>query len=210
MLTQDKIPIFITHHKPNVERKEFILEQFNKQGLYYEFIDGFHPDEIQTPVCDTTTPSLHSLCLKHEAALKETIKRNCEYCIVFEDDIILNDNFKEYFNKFFPEFQKLNGDLLMIGTAFNISPSHIETNTHVYWEPHFNTRCTHAMLFTAKCAQIILDEYHVGPYRGPDHKLNDIIKKRNLKSCYLEPGLYQSSIGDTPYFKFSTSIKHNS
>lgn len=162
MLTQDKIPIFITHHAPCTERKMFIEQQFDEQGLYREYITEFHPDEIIVPQCVTTTPSLHSLCLKHELALKKMLERNCEYCIVFEDDVILNDNFKEYFNAFFPQFLDLKGDLLMIGTAFNIRPSRIEQGQFVYWEPHFRTRCTHAMLFTSNCAKIILEEYHVG------------------------------------------------
>ena len=208
MLEQTKIPIFITHHLPCVDRKKFVEEQFESQGLYREYITDFLPDEIDTPVCDTTTPTLHSLCLKHELALKKMLERNCEHCIVFEDDIILNRDFKGYFNIFFPQFLDIKGDLLMIGTAFNIRPISLIPGQYVYWEPHFRTRCTHAMLFTANCAKIILEEYHVGTYRGPDHKLNDIIEKRNLKSCYLEPGLHQSSIGDTPHFMFSTSIKH--
>lgn len=206
MLQQDKIPLFIVHHKPNTDRRAYFEIEFAKQNLYYEVIDGYHPDDITKPDSDTITVQEYSLCLKHEQALKTALERNCEYCIVFEDDVVLNDSFKDYFNLFFPEFVSLNGDLLMIGTAFEDFPC-ILTDAHVYHEPRFKTRCTHAILYTAKCAQIILSELHNGIYKGYDHKLNNIIEDKNLKSCWLEPGLHQSSIGNTPYFKFPTSIR---
>jgi hypothetical protein len=210
MLTQDKIPIFIIHHAPCVERKLFVEEQFNKQGLYREYIEGFLLEEIDTPKCNSITPSLYSNCLKIEAALKEAVKRDVDYIIVFEDDILLCDNFAGYFDQFFPQFQQLKGDCLMLGTAFNISPSYHVPGQYVYWEPHFRTRCTHGILYTKECAKIVLEEYHIGTYRGPDHKMNDIIQKRNLKSCYLEPGLEQLSHAGGKHFKFSTLITHNS
>ena len=210
MLQQDKIPIFIIHHKPCIERKESVEEQFNRQNLYREYIDGFLPEEINTPVCNTITPTLYSNCLKIEAALKEAVNRNAEHVIVFEDDIMLCNDFKNYFNSFFPQFKEIKGDCLMIGTAFNIAPSRLIEGQNVYWEPCFRTRCTHGILYTIECAKIVTEEYHVGTYKGPDHKMNDIIEKRNLKSCYLEPGLEQLSHGDGKYFKFPTLITHNS
>lgn len=206
MLQQDKIPIFIVHHKPNVNRKDYVEEQFNKQNLYYEFVEDFHPDEIQKPICDTITIREYSLYLKFEQALKIAQSRNSDYCIIFEDDIILCDNFKEYFDIFFPQFKKIDGDLLMIGTAFNEHPNTLN-GSNVYYEPHFRTRCAHAVLYTTKSIKIVLDNLHKGTYRGYDHKLNDIISSCLLKTCWLEPGLYQGSIGETPYYKFPTSIR---
>jgi len=206
MLIQNKIPIYIVHHKPNVDRKIFLEEQFKKQDLYYEFVEDFPPEEIQKPDSDTITVREYSLCLKFEQALKRAQSTNSEYCIIFEDDIILCNSFKEYFNTFFSQFKNLNGDLLMIGTAFNERPT-VLNGSNVYYEPRFRTRCAHAIMYTAKSINIVLDSLHKGPYRGYDHKLNDIITEHNLKTCWLEPGLHQGSIGETPYFKFPTSIR---
>jgi len=207
MLTQDKIPIYIVHHKPNMNRLEFIEEQFSKQNLYYELIEEFSPETILKPECDTITIREYSLYLKFEKALKKFVSTGNEYCIIFEDDILLCDNFSQYFNMFFQEFLKIDGDLLVIGTAFNEQPSQIFENTHVYYEPRFRTRCAHAILYSKRAAKTVLEELHIDTYRGYDHKLNDIIDKRKLKTCWLEPGLNQTSIGGVPHFKFPTSIR---
>ena len=207
MLMQNNISVFVTHHKPNVDRKAFIEDQFNKQNIKFEFVDGFHPDEITKPNSDTISSKEYSLCLKHEHSLKLSIERKNDFCLIFEDDILLCENFNEYFDRFLTEFKTINGDLLMIGTAFNEAPSYIDSNVHVYHEPRFLTRCTHAILYTYNCARIVLNDLHNGYYCGYDHKLNNIISTNNLKSCWLEPGLQQCSMGDTPYFKFSTTIR---
>lgn len=207
MLQQDKIPIYIVHHRPNADRLKFIEEQFNQQNLYYEIVDWFHPDTITKPECETITAQEYSLYLKFEEALKRFIKANNDYCIIFEDDIVLCENFSNYFNTFFQEFINLDGDLLIIGTAFNEQPTNITDNIHVYYEPRFRTRCAHAILYSKKAAEYVLEELHLDTYRGYDHKLNDIISKKQLKTCWLEPGLHQSSLGGTDYFKFPTSIR---
>lgn len=207
MLEQTKIPIFITHHTPCVDRRKFFEEEFAKQNLYYEVIDDYHPDSITKPNSDTITVQEYSLCLKHEKALKITLERNNDYCIVFEDDVILCENFREYFNIFFPEFVNSDCDLLMIGTALSLTPPNVVPHQHVYYHPQFLTRCTHAILYTKKGAQIVYDNLHKGMYRGYDHKLNDIIVTQNLKTCWLEPGLHPGSAGGTPHFKFPTSIR---
>lgn len=207
MLQQSNIPIFITHHKPNIDRKVFFEEEFNKQQLYYEVIEDYHPNDITKPNSDTITVQEYSLCLKHEKALKITLERKNNFCIVFEDDIILCNSFKEYFNIFFPEFISSGCDLLMIGTALNLAPPDIVQNKHIYYHPAFRTRCTHGILYTNKAAQIVFDNMHKGIYRGYDHKLNDIISEQRLKTAWLEPGLHPGSAGGTPYFRFPTSIR---
>jgi GR25 family glycosyltransferase involved in LPS biosynthesis len=207
MLEQTKIPIYIVHHLPNVERRTYVKDQFNKQDLYFELVTGFDPNEISKPNSKTITIKEYSLYLKFEQALKNFLNTQADYCIIFEDDILLCDNFKDYFNTFFLQFQSLNGDMLIIGTAFNEKPLHIQSNVNVYWEERFKTRCAHAILYTKKAARTVVNELHNGIYRGYDHKLNDIIRDKKLKVCWLEPGLHQGSIGETPYFKFPTSIR---
>jgi GR25 family glycosyltransferase involved in LPS biosynthesis len=207
MLEKTKIPIYIVHHLPNTERRAYVEEQFNKQNLYFEFVTGFDPSEISKPNSDTITVREYSLYLKFNQALKNLLDTQADYCIIFEDDILLCNNFKEYFDIFFPQFQGLNGDMLIIGTAFNEAPTSIQPNINVYWEERYKTRCAHAILYTKKTAEIVINELHNGSYRGFDHKLNDIITEKKLKVCWLEPGLHQGSIGETPHFKFPTSIR---
>ena len=144
--------------------------------------------------------------LKFELALKKFLSRDVKHCIVFEDDVLLCNDFKEYFKNFFPQFLDLNGDILMIGTAFNLKPVNTVSSINVYYESHFNTRCAHAVLYTRQGAQTVVDNLHKGIYRGYDHKLNDIISENKLKVCWLEPGLLQGSHRTEPGYKFKSIL----
>lgn len=202
-----KVPTYVLNHLPNQDRKLFCEKQFGEQNFDYEFIHGFTPEEVNTPEDDTITDKEYSLYCKHEEALKRGLKTDSEFILIFEDDILLCPNFMGYYDMFIDQFRELEGDLLMIGTAFNEAPTKLEEGKYVYHEPHFRTRCTHAILYSRKGAQIVLDNLNVGVYRGYDHKLNNVINDLNLKTCWLEPGLHQGSIGGTQFHRFPTTIR---
>ena len=112
-----------------------------------------------------------------------------------EDDVILpyDWNIKEYFAKCLVEFDELEGDILNIGGQLNTHPTDIHDNTLVYYEPHFLTRCAHCYSISNRCVDKILNEVKVIDTAW-DHKLNHIIEKYKLKSCYVEPSIEQWSL----------------
>jgi GR25 family glycosyltransferase involved in LPS biosynthesis len=203
----NNIPTYVLNHLPNQDRKIFCEEQFGKQKIEFQFINGFTPEEVKTPEDDTITDKEYSLYCKHEEALKKGLETESEFILIFEDDILICPDFMTYYNMFINQFRELEGDLLMIGTAFNEIPTKLEKGKYVYYEPHFRTRCTHAILYSRKGAQTVLDNLNIGVYRGYDHKLNNIINDLNLKTCWLEPGLHQGSIGGTQFHRFPTTIR---
>ena len=189
----DHIPVFVLHHNKLTDRKRLLARQIEAQQIQTIWIENFLPEEIQIPEGETNIRlSEYSLYLKHLLALKEQERMGFNYTLILEDDILIPDNFKNYFEVIFDQFVEQKGDLMMVGKCCNLGPAETKPGQFVYWEPHFRTRCTHAILYTLDATRKIvkhLDKELI----AFDHKLNDIIHKENLKSCYAEPGLLQSS-----------------
>jgi GR25 family glycosyltransferase involved in LPS biosynthesis len=189
----DHIPVFVLHHNKLVDRKQLLARQIEAQQIKTIWIENFLPEEIQIPAGENNIRiSEYSLYLKHLLALKEQDRMGFSYTLILEDDILIPNNFKEYFELIFDQFVEQQGDLMMVGKCCNLGPKEIINGQCVYWEPHFRTRCTHAILYTLSAARKIIP-YLEKELIAFDHKLNDIIHKENLKSYYAEPGLLQSS-----------------
>lgn len=189
--------IFCTHHKDAIERKAKLIDDFVFHGLNVEWIETFHPNDFRVEDLDIRhklNKAAISLYLKHRQCFELQKENQYDYMLIFEDDILIprDLDIKRYIERAVTEFNSINGDILNIGTAFNLRPSIITKNKMVYWEPHFNTRCTHAILYPLKTVERILHHLYIID-DAIDWKLNHIIKKENLKSCYVEPGLFQSS-----------------
>jgi len=195
------VQIYILHHAPLVERKKFFEEQLLLNNLTGIWIEDYTPETISPPTNSKITKTEYSLYLKHKHALNHQITNNLKYGLIFEDDALLGDNFQAYFDTLFTEFLQLDCDILMIGTAvfptLSLEPQNIIPGKHVYYDPSYTTRCTHAILYNINAAQHVVNnlEANLNPY---DHKLNQIILDKNLKTCWAYPGLLQGSRPDSP------------
>lgn len=192
--------IYCLHHKPAIERKEKLLKDFEHHGLEVEWIESFPPEEIdrsQLDIRHKLNDAQLSLYLKHRTALYyQLVRSDASPTIVMEDDIILpyNWDMKGYFKRILQDFEEMDGDILNIGTAFNMHPTVIIGGKYVYHEPHFTTRCAHCYCIAQKALSKVEETINIIDDAW-DWKLNHIIKNYNLKSCYVEPGLEQWSLG---------------
>jgi hypothetical protein len=200
--------IYCLHHSPAKERKEKLLKDFDHHNLEVKWIESYEPTtelKNQFPCRKTKMLTIYgvtndvreienrelSLFLKHREAINSA---NGPF-IVLEDDIVLPKEWDmgSYFLKCLDEFNTLQGDILNIGTAFNFRPSKIVDDKLVYYEPYFRTRCAHAYSISEKSLSVIREELKIID-NAFDWKLNDIIEKHQLRSCYVEPGLHQQSL----------------
>ena len=160
--------IFVLHYSKLVDRKKYILEQFEKQNIRdYEFIEKYDKDEItdyESSIFEQNyekpTMSLH---LKHNYVYK-LIAENYENALIFEDDAILCDNFIEILNIYISQLPE-HYDMLFIGNGCNlhIEKNRLIPNQYIYekclhpttWGGDGATRCSDSYIISKKCAKTL-------------------------------------------------------
>jgi len=216
--TED-IKIFITHYTKLVDRKQHVLDIFNKNNIKnYEFIENYNQEDISDNDKNRFVPnfkmSAMSLFLKHIFIYREiSISNKYSHALIFEDDIFLDDDFVNILNKYIVELPQ-DYDMLFIGNCSNL---HIDENLltndkHIYEKSNEKTnlngssKCCDSYLVSKKCA-IKLCEYMDNlkdKIELPiDHWINDVSRHYNFKVYWAEPtivsqgsldGRFQSSI----------------
>lgn len=189
--------IFVCHHTPLKERKTQLQKFFTEHNINVEWVEQFHPDEIEYEykrVIGNINDSEISIYLKHQYCLNEQVKNNYEHILILEDDVHLPTNFNEYLENCMDEFMsyepKLDG--LMLGSCCGIRSKNIVEEKLIYFEENQLTRCAHAIMFTLNASKKITKKLNAINY-PIDHKLNFIIKNENLKIGWVEPPILQKS-----------------
>ena len=162
--------VFIVHYKKLTDRKPHILKQLQKYNLTdYEFIeidrDELHDQNISM-FQDNYSKSQIAISLSHFYAYKQICEKY-DNGLIFEDDVILSDNFTDIFNKYITHLPD-DYDMLFIGDGCNL---HIESHKlipdkYIYekclypttWGGDGAGRCVDSYLVNKKCA-IKLCEY---------------------------------------------------
>lgn len=195
-----KLKAFCLHHTGAPRRKEKLTPIFDRLKIDIEWVESFHPSEIDISKLNIVKSDLNmgeiSLYLKHQYCYEQQKLHEYKNILVFEDDVLLSDyshnNFWDFINKTVEEFDSMCGDLAFIGECCNIKPHNIRDDQYVYHHPSYRSRCTHCYLSSHKCVDIILEELQC-VRNAMDWRFNEIIEERNLKSCYTHPSFLQST-----------------
>lgn len=113
MLDIDKV--FVLHVRKGYEDREtFIVDQFGKLGIGFEFIlDGDIDDLNDTLIKTYFTEAMHdrlaamSCTMKHILAHERVVSDNLKNALVFEDDVVLAPNFETVFNQAMDEVKTI-------------------------------------------------------------------------------------------------------
>lgn len=133
-----------------------------------------------------------SLYLKHKYCFEEQIKNNYETILILEDDAKIPNNFLELLNNQILEFNKKNGDVLMIGECFNFK-SKVNDGQYIDYDPLNKTRCTHAILYKLHATKKIFP--HIDNISLPiDFKLNEIFQIENIKVFWSKDSIKQNDM----------------
>jgi glycosyl transferase family 25 len=210
--------IFVLHYSKLVDRKKHILEQFNKQGIIdYEFIEKYDKDEItdyESNLFDTNyekqTMSLH---LKHNYVFNIIALTDC--ALIFEDDVILCDNFINKLNNYITQLPE-DFDMLFIGNGCNL---HIEKdklipNKNIYkkclyptsWGGNGASRCSDSYIISKKCANKLCEYINnlEDKIKLPiDWWLNVAARDNNFNVYWAEPTIVTQGSQNG---KFQTSL----
>jgi GR25 family glycosyltransferase involved in LPS biosynthesis len=208
------IKIFVLHYKKLVNRKQFLLKQFEMHGISdVDFIELFDLDEgditeKNLSLFDLEDPDFKnshsriSLALKHLHAYK-MISEKYDCGLILEDDAIFSEDFMERLNSYMKELP-LDYDMLFIGDGcnFHIPFENRVSGCNVYergtqptsWGGDGITRCTDAYVVSKKCASEITSLVNnifidVEPkiFKGMDWWLNKIAREKNFIVYWAEP-----------------------
>lgn len=194
--------IFVIHYKKLTNRKAYILEHFKNHNITeYEFIeidrDELHTQDISMFQQNYSNSQI-AIALSHFYAYKQ-IRDKYDYGLIFEDDVILSDNFVNIFNKYMTQLPA-DYDMLFLGDGCNL---HIEAhrfipNKFIYekclhptsWGGDGAGRCTDSYLVSKKCATKICEYINNLPYKiniPVDWWLNVAARDNIFKVYWAEP-----------------------
>ena len=194
--------IFVIHYKKLIDRKENVLRQFQKYNITnFEFIE-IDRDELENENISmfekNSIKSQMAISLSHFYAYKEICEKY-DSGLIFEDDIILSDDFLNIFNKYISQLPE-DYDMLFIGNGCNlhIEPHKITPNENIYekclyatgWGGLGATRCVDSYIINKKCAKKICDYINNLNYKiniSIDLWLNIALRDNNCKVYWAEP-----------------------
>ncbi len=202
---------FLCHYTKLTDRKEDVINQLKKYSIEPEWILDYDQEAIDFETIGEFYSNILSnkflgrrlrnseisLILKHEECLKRIVENNYQNSVIFEDDIVLCENFVEKLDIYTSQLPQ-DYDLLWIGTCCDLQHSPIEQNKFVYQNER-GSRCTHAFLISLDCVKKILSVMK-SVYFPTDFFYNKMIRDFRLKSFWAEPALvtqnknYKSSI----------------
>jgi len=223
MLNIDKV--YICHHNKLTERKEKLNIFFIKNNIDVEWVESYSPFEIidnyntivgvddmiidknviavcyeqyeyfKNAVKEVSVTEL-SLYLKHKYCFEDQIRNNYKNVAIMEDDVMLDDDFVNYFNKNMLEFNELNTSIgvnvLVMGKSYNFTSKIMQPNRMIHYNKNQLTRCTHCIIYNIESTKKIVK--HLYPINWPiDFKLNEIMIIEELKVAWSEPGILQDN-----------------
>lgn len=164
---------------------------FKRLNLNVKWITDYDPNQFKLLQGFKNTGEI-SLYYKHLHCINEQVQNSIDKILIFEDDVLLPDNFNIFYKKCIGEFSALNGDIMFLGTCCNILVNNPIIGKYVYYDASYLSRCSHCYVVTnsaahkiLKCAQNINMSW--------DFKLNECIKKEKLRSCYTHPSIPQTT-----------------
>jgi len=202
-----KIPIFIIHYTPLVDRKEHMLRQLADHGLEAEFVTPWDREHITDfTFFDTGRISIRCISnlMKHCEVYKKMIQDDIPYAIVFDDDVCLAKDFNRVMNETVKNLPS-TFDICYIGDicGFHIEKTNPDVNVYLktneagpvlsdrgyYIETLGSTRGP-AYLLTNACAHKIMSVF-VKNYKitslGHDHWMCFVAREKNLNVYWSEP-----------------------
>jgi GR25 family glycosyltransferase involved in LPS biosynthesis len=213
--------ILVIHYDKLVERKRHMLNEFQKHNLENsEFVSNHGKDRItlkEKSRFKNLTDGEISLMLHHFECYK-IISEKYDYAIIFEDDVILADDFRNKIEKYISELPD-DWDMLFFGEGHgvhipkfrlipdvNIYKKMTDLKNNIPGGIDGSTRCADSYIVSKKCAQRMVQVLNsIKIISIPlDHLLNKINHFCRFNIYWAEPTL---AIQGTSNGMFKTSVR---
>lgn len=210
------IKTVILHYKPLTERKANIIRQMERHGFSdYSFYEEFDGNELTDEIIDTHCIRKHkdwdtvakkislwnigietqrelnaaemSLTIKHGKVFQWLSEQQGDMFIVFEDDVVLCDDFDKHFNDYLSR-TPTDWDVIHFGSGAGLKAPGATPDKIAYRINHPASRCTDSMLFK-KSALINLAKTWFPFHLICDYELGYQHYLHDQKVYWWEPGL---------------------
>ena len=118
--------VFVVSVRAFTDRIEHMRAEMARVGIRFEWVFDFDPDSIEPGLLERTFApsdlkiSHQSLVLKHAATWRACVERNLRRVLVFEDDVVLAQDFSRVFERAMREADRLApGYLIYLGCGDN-------------------------------------------------------------------------------------------
>lgn len=210
----------------NLKRRSDRLKRFikncplptNEITIINAFDGKFYMNESNEEIemynkINLSLPGERGVFISHLRIYKEIVANNYDYALIFEDDAIFTDNFKEKYENIIINMP-IDTDLLYIGGRFTkdfrmnlmysktINPYIVEHNNKIVCGTE-QDRTLHSYIISNKGANLILDIFNnMNKFIGPpiDHWIIDVFNNNKIKIyssypllCHC-PMIYDSDI----------------
>jgi len=186
----NKYIIFCAHHLPLTHRKKYLEEKKLEYNLNFEYVESYLPGTEgfinPYPIKDGE----YSVSMKYLESIKKSVDLNYDFCFIFEDDLLIEFNLTDFFEKIILESKGV--DLVFWGG----------TRTHLVENPKENQivysgytvgRCGHGIMFTIDTCKKILDNYDYNFSKPFDITINFLISSLNLNCAWTHPHVKQKT-----------------
>jgi GR25 family glycosyltransferase involved in LPS biosynthesis len=189
--------IYIVHYAPLVQRKEYLLQQFNSNSITnYEFITDYDRNTTTQEVMDkyfefnTMTHALQRLSptqicisISHVEIYRRIVESKHNLCLILEDDALLTNLFKEKLDHYIDNLPE-DFDIGFLNDGCGFHADTINESQIWYRKPSTRTCC--AYLITKKTCEKLIKT--MIPFNNViDFELVTQIKNHNLNCYWAEP-----------------------
>jgi len=146
-------------------------------------------------------PAEISLTIKFGKVFQELSKQEFDHCILFEDDVILCEEFDTKLYEYLTKTPN-DWDAIYFGSGANLKPSEINNNQIAYLKSHPASRCADSILLKKKTIEDlsstwfpfnIISDWEIG-YQHRNHNHKVYWWEPSLVTQGSECGLYRSTL----------------
>jgi GR25 family glycosyltransferase involved in LPS biosynthesis len=202
--------IFVIHYSKLVDRKKHILEEFKKHNITeYEFVEKYDSEQLEDSdklLFDTSLRASMMSFLNKTFYTYKMISENYENALIFEDDVILCENFTEILNQYMTQMPE-DYDMLFIGDGalgMHIEGDKIIPNKNIYekclhpttWGGDGASRCSDSYIISKKCANKLCEYIKNLNYKiniPGDWWINLAARDNNFKVYWAEPTIVRQA-----------------
>lgn len=211
MINIDKY--YMCHYSKLTDRKKYVEDVVSKYNIDLHWIYEYDKEQLNESELSKEFPYLFSdkwgrkmslaeisLTMKHYCVFLDVIKNNYKNVVVFEDDIVLVDDFdiklKKYINQLPEDY-----DILWIGTCCDLHMTQTDPELNVYFNEK-GSRCTHAYVISNDACKKLVD-FYPNVCQVIDWYFNSAIQTLNMNNYWAEPPLSTQNI----YFDSTLDIR---